>query len=80
MGKTLMLDLSKVQWKAIDKGTEEFETDLLRIIRPINDEYIPIDCPICENLFSSSDDVEAYKRHKMCKTCELDKWSELYNK
>jgi hypothetical protein len=75
-----MLDLSKAKWKLIDKSTEEFETDTVRIVRSIDDEYIPIDCPICQNLFNSSDDVDAYKRHKMCKTCELDKWSELYNK
>ena len=74
-----MLDLSKDKWKAIDKSVEEFENEEIRIIRPIDDEYIPIDCPVCQRLFAEIDDIEAYKRHKMCKTCELDNWSKLYN-
>jgi hypothetical protein len=31
------------------------------------------------SMVSEIDDIEAYKRHKMCKTCELDNWSKLYN-
>lgn len=74
-----MLDLSKHKWRQIDKSIEELETDEIRIVRPIDDEYIPIDCPVCQHLFAEIADIEAYKRHKMCKTCELDNWSKLYS-
>ncbi len=74
-----MLDLNKEKWKVIDKSVEEFENEYIRIIRPINDEIIPIDCPCCLKLLSDIDDIEAYKRHKICKTCELDNWAKLYN-
>ena len=50
MEKTLMLDLNKEKWKQTDKSVEEFEDDYIRIIRPINDEVISIDCPECKNL------------------------------
>ena len=75
-----MLDLNKEKWTQTDKSVEEFENDYIRIIRPINDEVISIDCPECKNLLSDINDIDAYKRHKMCKTCELDNWQKLYNK
>jgi hypothetical protein len=80
MEKIQMLDLSKDKWKVLDKSVEEFENEYIRIIRPINDEAISIDCPECQRLLGEIEDIEAYKRHKMCKNCELDNWSKLYNK
>ncbi len=74
-----MLDLNK-EWKKLDNSVEELENEYIRIIRPINDDVVSIDCPKCKRLLGDIDDVEAYKRHKMCKTCELDNWSKLYNK
>ncbi len=80
MEKTPMLDLSKEKWKVLDKSVEEFENEYIRIIRPINDEAISIDCPECQSLLGDIEDIETYKRHKMCKNCELDNWTKLYNK
>ena len=72
-----MLDLNKENWKKIDKSVEELENEYIRIIRPVNDEYIPIDCPKCNMLLTGAEDIQAYKRHQMCNECELINWNTL---
>jgi len=74
-----MLDLNK-KWNKIDNNFESFENDEIKIIKPINDEKIPIDCPKCSNLFSGLEDVQAFKRNGVCENCELIYWVELHNK
>ena len=52
------LDLNKEKWTQTDKSVEEFENDYIRIIRPINDEVISIDCPECKNLLSEMEETK----------------------
>ncbi len=73
-----MLDLNKKEnWKAIDKNTEEYETNDIRFVRPVNDESIPVDCPECSSLFRNIEDIETYKKYKMCSDCAQDNYYKL---
>jgi len=72
-----MLDLTKDKWKTLDNDFVEIETNDIRILKHKDWEDIPIDCPQCNNLFGGAEDVEAFKRHKMCESCELNNWAKL---
>jgi uncharacterized C2H2 Zn-finger protein len=72
-----MLDLSNQKWKILDKDFLEIETQYIRIVKRRDCEEIPIDCPKCGNLFSGTEDVESYRRHRMCENCELINWPSL---
>ena len=45
------------------------------VIKPEDSENpIPIACPICETLMSTSDDEVAFLKHQCCHACDL-KWA-----
>ena len=69
------------KWK---KTSEEWEEKFYKGIffkRKINSEEIPLDCPVCEIMLVTSEDIDCYKEVSACESCKLmyyypnkDKW------
>lgn len=66
-----MLDTNDIEWKKIDKYTEEQTKNEIRYIRPVNSVSLSIDCPCCKKLISTVEDVESLKQINACEECNI---------
>jgi len=66
-----MSNIDSVKWHKIDKHLEEAYIDGIRFVRPVNQLSIPLSCPSCNSLFYTVEDIEMYKKEKVCEECYL---------
>ena len=43
----------------------------IEIVDDTEDETIPVDCPVCKNLFVGDEDINSYKNYQCCEDCEI---------
>ena len=68
-----MSELNK--WHKIDNSLEEKVKKVtghtLRFIRPIDSKTYSLSCPVCNNIVSTTEDMESIKANDACEECYL---------
>mgnify|MGYP001252051645 CR=1 FL=1 len=65
-----MLDMNK-GWNNIDKNNEELVLNDIVFKRPVEFDYCLPYCPCCNNVISTTDDVEKMKKEGVCEDCYI---------
>ena len=63
-----MLDLIN-GWNKLDEENEEKIYNGVRYVRPINKKTYSLSCKICNNVISSTDDMQSLKENDCCQYC-----------
>ena len=62
-------------WSKIDDLLEEKVKKIagktMRFVRPIESKTYKLSCPICNNIISTSEDMESVKQNDACEECYL---------
>ena len=68
-------------WKQLPNGRKIKELNGYSVIIPDDPpEVVPLECPACGLLMRDHDDVLSFKTIKCCSDCQLERYSQFYEK